>query len=132
MITDPISDMLTRIRNATARGSLTTKIPVSRQTEAIAKLLVKHGWLEAYEVIKPEAAHAYLLVTLKYYQQRPVMRGIKRISKPGQRIYMNKTELGKNLGSNLETVVVTTSHGLMTGTAARSAKLGGEVLFKIW
>ena len=131
-MTDQISDMLTRLRNATARQSLTTKVPLSRVKEAIAKILVENGWIEGYEVVKLPDVPAYLLLTLKYYRQKPIIRGIQRISKPGQKIYMNRAELDKRLPSKLETVVISTSQGLMTGAQAKSAGLGGEVLFKIW
>lgn len=132
MITDPIADMLTRIRNAVARRFLTTKIPASRFKEDIAKILVKNGWLEKYELVSSDDEHPYLLITLKYYQQRPVIRDLQRISKPGQRIHVNNAELNKKYFSRFETVVVSTSKGLMTSTEAHFAKLGGEVLFKIW
>lgn len=131
-MTDPIADMLTRLRNATMRRSLTTKVPASRVKEAIAKILVDNGWITDYEVVKLPDELPYILLTLKYYQQRPVIRGIQRISKSGQRIYMNRAELDKRLPSKLETVVISTSKGLLTGAAAKSAGLGGEILFKIW
>jgi len=132
MITDPIADMLTRLRNAVARKFLTTKIPTSRFKEKIAQILVDNGWIEKYELIKQTDALPYLLITFKYHQREPVIRGLQMISKPGQRIYMNNTKLTKNYFSKLETVVVSTSQGLMTSLQARDAKLGGEVLFKIW
>lgn len=132
MVTDPIADMLNRLRNATARQFSTTQVPTSRFKEAVAEVLVKQGWLEKYELVKPEDKPAYLLLTLKYYEGRPIMRGLTRISKSGQRIYMNQAKLAKHLSNKLETVVVSTSKGLMSGTEARAAQLGGEVLFKIW
>lgn len=131
-MTDPIADMLTRLRNATMRRSLITKVPASRVKEAIAKILVDNGWITDYEVVKLPDELPYILLTLKYYRQRPVIRGIQRISKSGQRIYMNRAELNKRLPSKLETVVISTSKGLLTGAAAKSAGLGGEVLFRIW
>ncbi len=133
-MTDPIADMLTRVRNATARRSLTTKVPASRIKEAIAKILLDNGWLEKFELIKPEdAPAAYLLLTLKYHHNaQPVMRGIQRISKPGQRIYLRQAKLTRQMSSQLETLVVSTSKGLMTSAQAKAEGIGGEILFKIW
>ena len=133
MMTDPIADMLTRVRNATARRSLTTKVPASRIKEAIAKILLDNGWLEKFELIKPEDTPAHLLLTLKYHHNaQPVMRGIQRISKPGQRIYLRQAKLTRQMSSQLETLVISTSKGLMTSYQAKAAGLGGEILFKIW
>lgn len=132
MVTDPIADMLTRLRNANARRFSTVQIPASRFKEAVAELLVREGWIEKSELLKPEDDHAYLLLTLKYSGNQPVIRGLTRISKSGQRIYMNQAELGKKLSNRMETIVVSTSQGLMSGSDAKKAKLGGEVLFKIW
>lgn len=132
MITDPIADMLTRLRNASSRRFSTVQIPASRFKEAVAELLVREGWIEKSELIKPETGHTYLLLTLKYSDNQPVIRGLTRISKSGQRIYMNQAELGKKLSNRMETVVVSTSNGLMSGSDAKKKQLGGEVLFKIW
>ncbi|MFH0912199.1 MAG: 30S ribosomal protein S8 [Patescibacteria group bacterium] len=132
MTTDPIADMLTRLRNAVARRQLTVQVPASRLKEAIARMLVGNGWIHKYELIKLPETLPYLLLTLKYQGQQPVIRGVRRISKPGQRIYMNKAQLIKSLPTKLETVIVSTSHGLMTSTTAKSQHLGGEILFKIW
>jgi len=128
----PIADMLTRIRNASARQAQAVKIPTSRFKETVAQLLVETGWVEKAEVVKPADEIPYLLVSLKYYREHPVIRGIRMISKSGQRIYKGKAQLAKSPSSKLETVVVSTSQGLMTGAEARAAGLGGEVLFKIW
>jgi len=128
----PIADMLTRIRNASARGFTTVKVPTSRLKEAIAKLLAETGWIERVELVKPEGEMAHLLITLKYRRNRPVIRGLRIISKSGQRIYQGKTQLAKNRTSKLETVVISTSEGLKTGSEAKAIGKGGEVLFKIW
>ncbi|HAR55033.1 TPA: 30S ribosomal protein S8 [Patescibacteria group bacterium] len=132
MNTHPIADMLTRIRNASARRFSTTKVPASRFKEALAKMLVDQGWLEGFEIIKPTEGHPYLLLTLKYHRQTPIIRGIKMISTPGQRIYMNKAKLHKYISSKLETLVISTSQGLITAEEAKTMGLGGEVIFKIW
>ena len=132
MNTDPIADMLTRIRNAVARSFQTVRIPASKVKADIANALVVNGYIEKYELVKPKDEHAYLILGLRYYADKPVINGLKRISKPGQRIYMNKTQLRKSLSSRIEHVIVSTSHGIMTGRQAKHAHLGGEVLFKVW
>lgn len=132
MNTDPIADMLTRIRNAVARSFKTVRIPASSLKADIAQTLVNSGYLKKYELVQPEEGHAYLMIELRYYANKSVINGLKRISKPGQRIYMNKTQLRKSLSSRVENIIVSTSHGIMTGQQAKQANLGGEVLFKIW
>ena len=132
MHTHPIADMLTRIRNASARGFATVEIPTSRLKEAIAQLLVETGWIERADLIKPEETAAHLLITLKYHRNQPVIRGLRMISKSGQRIYQGKVQLAKSRTPKSETIVVSTSQGLKTGAEAKAIGLGGEVLFKIW
>lgn len=128
----PISDMMTRIRNASARNFVAVKIPASRFKEAVAKILVEQGWLEGFEIVKPADGHPYLLATLKYSHQKTIIRGIKMISTPGQRIYMDRAKLNKKITSQLETLIISTSQGLLTAEEAKSKGLGGEVIFKIW
>lgn len=132
MNTDPIADMLTRIRNAVARDFKTVRIPASKVKADIAKTLVTNGYLKKHELVKPEDGHAYLMIELRYYANKSVINGLKRISKPGQRIYMNKTQLRRSLSSRIENIIVSTSHGIMTGRQAKQANLGGEILFKVW
>ena len=132
MNTDPIADMLTRIRNANACDFETVKIPASQLKQAIADILVKNGYISKSELIKPTNNHSYLLLTLRYYKNKPIINGLKRVSKPGQRTYLNLTELNKMLSSKIEDLIVSTSQGLMTGREARKKGLGGEALFKIW
>lgn len=134
MNTDPIADMLTRIRNGLARQFKTIKIPDSKIKQAIAEILVKRGYLEKFEVIEKseDSKHPYILVTIRYYGKQPVLNGLSRISKPGQRIYLNKTSLAKSLSSRIEEVIVSTSKGLMVGGEAIKNNLGGEILFKVW
>lgn len=131
MNNNPIADMITRLRNASARGFLTTKVPASRFKETLARILVDQGWLEKFEVIKPAEEHPYILLTLKYAQKRPVIRDIQMVSKPGQRIYVNRAKLAKYISSQMETLVISTSAGLMTATEAKAKGLGGEAIFKI-
>ncbi|OGB74445.1 30S ribosomal protein S8 [candidate division Kazan bacterium RBG_13_50_9] len=134
MNTDPIADMLARIRNATARGFAMVRVPASRRKEAVADVLVKRGYLEGYELVESEESKSYpqLVLTLRYYAGRPVIQGLKRISKPGRRAYCSSSAISKMMTSRQEELVVSTSRGLMTGQEAVKAKLGGEVLFKIW
>jgi len=132
MNTDPIADMLTRIRNAVAREFQTVRIPASKVKADIAQTLVINGYLSKYELVKPKDEHAQLVIGLRYYAGKSVINGLKRISKPGQRIYMNKTQLRRSLTSRIEHIIVSTSSGIMTGRQAKRANLGGEVLFKVW
>ncbi|MCO4321855.1 30S ribosomal protein S8 [Aliidiomarina quisquiliarum] len=122
---DPIADMFTRIRNAQAANKVTVKMPASKQKVAIAKVLQDEGYITGYEVessIKPE-----LEITLKYFENKPVIESIQRVSRPGLRIYKKRNELPTVMGG-LGIAVISTSKGLMTDRAARSAGLGGEIL----
>jgi small subunit ribosomal protein S8 len=126
MMTDPISDMLTRIRNAQLVGKVVVRIPVSRIKTAIAGVLKDEGYIEDFTTIdndgKPE-----LELTLKYYQGRPVIEKIKRVSRPGLRVYAGAEEIPNVIGG-LGISIVSTSRGLMTDRAARKAGVGGEIL----
>ncbi len=126
MMTDPISDMLTRIRNAQLVGKVVVRIPVSRIKTAIADVLKDEGYIEGYTTVdndgKPE-----LELTLKYYQGRPVIEKIQRVSRPGRRVYASAEEIPNVIGG-LGISIVSTSNGLMTDRAARKAGVGGEIL----
>ncbi len=126
-MTDPISDLLTRIRNAQAVEKASVKIPASKVKRSILKVLKDEGYIEdfAEQVVEGKPM---LQVRLKYYAGRPVIERIERFSTPGLRKYRGKDELPKVLGG-LGTAIVSTSHGVMTDHAARKAGLGGEVLF---
>jgi small subunit ribosomal protein S8 len=126
-MTDPISDLLTRIRNAQAVEKATVKIPASKVKSSILKVLKDEGYIEDFSEQVVEGK-PMLQVRLKYYAGRPVIERIERFSTPGLRKYRGKDELPKVLGG-LGTAVVSTSHGVMTDRAARKAGLGGEVLF---
>ena len=126
-MTDPISDLLTRIRNAQAVEKATVKIPASKVKRSILKVLKDEGYIEDFAEQTVEGK-PILQVRLKYYAGRPVIERIERFSTPGLRKYRGKDELPKVLGG-LGTAVVSTSHGVMTDRAARKAGLGGEVLF---
>jgi len=125
-MTDPIADMLTRIRNGQSAGKKTVVIPSSKLKIAIAKVLKEEGYISDYkvEVIKN---HAAMTVELKYYNGVPVIEKIQRISRPGLRIYRSKDELPKVLGG-LGVAIVSTSNGVMTDRAARAIGHGGEVI----
>jgi small subunit ribosomal protein S8 len=130
-ITDPIADLLARIRNALARRHDDVKVPFSTVKEAIVKLLVKEGYLIDYDIVD-NSGHKELRLGLKYDGgQLPVISGMQRVSKPGQRIYMPAKRL-QHVLSGFGVAVVSTSKGIMTDEDARTQKVGGEVLFKIW
>ncbi|MEM7018825.1 MAG: 30S ribosomal protein S8 [Pseudomonadota bacterium] len=124
-MSDPIADMLTRIRNAQASNKTSVAMPTSNIKRAIADVLKEEGYIRDYSVAgdaKPE-----LTVTLKYYQGKPVIELIQRVSRPGLRIYKSHGDLPKVMGG-LGVAIISTSRGLMTDRAARSAGHGGEVL----
>jgi small subunit ribosomal protein S8 len=130
-MTDPISDMLTRIRNALMVKKPDVSLPYSKFKHALAKLLVSEGLLASGEV-KEEAGLKYLVLGLKYGTEgEPVISGLKRISTPGQRIYTNQTAIPRALGGAGITVV-STSKGLMTDRNARKQRVGGEIICQIW
>ena len=129
--TDPIADMLTRIRNANTSKHKTVDIPASKMKTGIAEILFKEGYIKAYEEIKDEN-QGIIRVTLKYDEKgNRVIDGLRRISKPGLRVYASKEELPKVL-NGLGIVVLSTSQGLMTDKEARAKNIGGEVLAYIW
>ena len=131
VMTDPIADMLTRIRNANSVYHDKVEIPGSKIKEAIAVILKDEGFIKDFEVIEDNKQNV-IKVSLKYGANREkVISGLKRISKPGLRIYSQKDQLPKVLGG-LGIAIISTSHGLMTDKAARKAGLGGEVLAYVW
>jgi len=130
MMTDPIADMLTRIRNAQAVHKEEVILPFSKMKYEIAKLLAREGYLESAEKITNKFDE--IKIVLKYQEDgRPAIEHIKRISKPGQRIYVKKDALPKIL-SDLGVAVISTSDGLMTNKKARRIQVGGELLFEVW
>jgi small subunit ribosomal protein S8 len=130
-MTDTISDMLTRIRNALAAKKADVLMPYSKFKHNLAKVLMQEGWIANIEV-KEEGRLKNLLVVLKYDDQGlPTISGLKRVSKPGQRIYADKTAIPKVLGG-MGITIVSTSKGLMTDKVARKEKVGGEVICQIW
>lgn len=125
-MTDPIADMFTRIRNAQAVGHESVSVPASKIKLAIAELLKEEGYLADVQ-LRREGAKAWLELHLKYYQGRPVIERIDRVSRPGLRQYRGKDELPKVLGG-LGIAIVSTSKGLMTDRRARELGVGGEVI----
>lgn len=128
---DPIADMLTRVRNANSAGKATVSMPSSKKLTEIARIMTEEGYVQGFEVI-PNQPRDILEITLKYGEKKSkVIRGIKRISKPGLRIYAGKDELPRVLGG-LGTAIISTSQGVMTDRDARKKGIGGEVVAYIW
>ena len=122
---DPIADMLTRIRNGQAANKVAINMPSSKLKVAIANVLAAEGYIESVKVL--EGAKPELEITLKYFQGKPVVESIQRVSRPGLRIYKRKDELPKVMGG-LGVAVISTSKGVLTDRAARQAGLGGEII----
>ena len=125
MMTDPIADMLTRVRNAQSAAKVDVTMPSSKLKMAIAKVLLDEGFITGFSSDK--AVKPTLTVALKYYEGRPVIDELKRVSRPGLRIYKNKHELPKIL-NGLGIAIISTSAGVMTDREARSSGRGGEIL----
>ena len=122
---DPIADMLTRIRNGQAANKVAINMPSSKLKVAIANVLAAEGYIESVKVL--EGAKPELEITLKYFQGKPVVESIQRVSRPGLRIYKRKDELPKVMGG-LGVAVISTSKGVMPDRADRQAGLGGEII----
>jgi small subunit ribosomal protein S8 len=130
-MTDPISDMLTRIRNASIASYDTVEIPSSTMKIEIAKILKFEGYIRNYKLVE-DTKQSIIVIYLKYNQDKSsVIKGLKRISKPSRRIYARSREVPKTL-NNLGITVVSTSRGVMTDREARKAGVGGEVVFSVW
>lgn len=135
-ITDPISDMLTRIRNGAMAGQPIIAMPSSKVKASIADILKKEGFIESFEVVDGEKpSHKVLRVDLKYVgdrrTRRPVISGLERISRPGRRVYAKKDEIPWVL-SGIGVTIISTPKGVMTDRKARKIGVGGEVLCKVW
>ncbi|ANU54330.1 30S ribosomal protein S8 [Acutalibacter muris] len=130
-VTDTIADLLTRIRNAQAAKHDTVEVPASNMKKAICQILVDEGYVRHYSV-KEDGKQGVITISLKYAEGRqPVIKGLKRVSKPGLRIYSSAEELPKVM-KGLGVAIVSTSKGVMTDRAARQQNVGGEVLAFIW
>ena len=131
MMTDPIADMLTRVRNAAKAGHRRVDLPASTMKKAIAELLAREGYVRKVQFLE-EGPQGTLRIFLKYTEgKKPAFEGIERISKPGLRIYAGKGEIPKVLGGYGVTVL-STSSGILTGHEARMQGVGGEVICKVW
>ncbi|MCI8508414.1 MAG: 30S ribosomal protein S8 [Bacteroidales bacterium] len=131
-MTDPIADMLTRIRNANTAKHDTVDVPASKMKEAIANILLEEGYVKAVDIIE-EGKFKTIRITLKYGKDKneKIITGIKRISKPGLRVYAGKDELPKVLGG-LGVAIISTNKGVLTDKQARAQQVGGEVLAFVW
>jgi len=133
-MSDPMADMLTRMRNAMMRQHQTVSVPHSNIKESVAQVLKEEGYIEDFQVL-PEKPRAIIQIKLKYVggrrERRSVITGLERVSRPGRRVYVGKQEIPWVL-SGMGVAVLTTSKGIMTGQKARRLGLGGEVLCKIW
>jgi small subunit ribosomal protein S8 len=135
-ITDPIGDMLTRIRNATSTGHKTVALPSSKIKVAIAKILKEEGFISGYEVVDGKISGSKILrIRLKFVgerrDRRPVISGLERVSRPGRRVYASKQKIPWVL-SGIGIAIISTPKGVMTGRRARQVGVGGEVLCKVW
>ncbi|HIS90616.1 MAG TPA: 30S ribosomal protein S8 [Candidatus Faecisoma merdavium] len=130
MVTDPIADMLTRIRNAKTMRYKEVEIPSSKVKVEIAKILKNEGFINDYK-IKKNNVQDVIILSLKYNNKESVITGLKRISKPGLRVYAKADEIPRVL-NGLGIAILSTSKGIMTGKDAKAANLGGEVLAYIW
>jgi small subunit ribosomal protein S8 len=130
MMTDPIADMLTRIRNAQGARQRRVDMPVSSLKKEIARLLKDNHYIHEFKVLD-DGRFGVLRLYLKYYQDKPVIRELKRVSKPGLRKYVGVEEIPR-VRNGLGMAVLSTSRGVMTDREARSAKVGGEVLAYVW
>ena len=129
-ITDPIADMLTRIRNANSARHDTVDVPASNMKKSIAQILLDEGYIKSYQIVD-DGTQGVIHITLKYNGKDKVITGLRRVSKPGLRVYVGADELPRVL-RGLGIAIVSTSKGVMTDKAARAAHVGGEVLAFEW
>ena len=129
-ITDPIADMLTRIRNANSARHDTVDVPASNMKKSIAQILLDEGYIKSYQIVD-DGTQGVIHITLKYNGKDKVITGLRRVSKPGLRGYVGADELPRVL-RGLGIAIVSTSKGVMTDKAARAAHVGGEVLAFVW
>ena len=129
-ITDPIADMLTRIRNANSARHDTVDVPASNMKKSIAQILLDEGYIKSYQIVD-DGTQGVIHITLKYNGKDKVITGLRRVSKPGLRVYVGADELPRVL-RGLGIAIVSTSKGVMADKAARAAHVGGEVLAFVW
>ena len=128
---DPIGDMLTRIRNSQLRGKSTISTPASKLRAWVLDVLQDEGYIRGYEKTTDAAGHPAIEISLKYYEGEPVIRELKRVSKPGRRVYMGVEDIPQ-VRQGLGVSIVSTSKGVMSDANARAAKVGGEVLCTVF
>ncbi len=128
---DPLGDMLTRIRNAQMRGKATVKTPASKLRAWVLDVLLGEGYIRGYESAKTDNGQGELTISLKYFEGTPVIREIKRVSKPGRRVYMGVKDI-PTVRNGLGVSIVSTPKGVMSDAAARTANVGGEVLCTVF
>ena len=130
-ISDVIADMLTRIRNANNAKHETVDVPASNIKKAIADILVEEGYIKGYQIVEGNGNQGIIRITLKYNGKQKVIQGLRRVSKPGLRIYSNCEDMPKVM-NGLGIAIVSTSKGIMTDKKARKANVGGEILAFVW
>ena len=129
-MTDPIADMLTRIRNAITAKKEVVEIPASNVKKAIAEILLEEGWVKDVKLVE-DGYNGTIVITLKYDDKKSVISGLRRVSKPGLRNYAGVENMPRVLGG-FGTVILSTNKGIMAGKKAKAANVGGEVLCEIW
>lgn len=131
MMTDPIADMLTRVRNANMAGLEKTDVPASKMKIELTKILKVKGFIKSFKVIR-DRKQGIIRITLKYYEgQEKVITGLKRVSKPGRRVYVDKTSIPRSMGG-FGITILSTSKGILTDDVCRREGIGGEVLCNVW
>ncbi|KGM87620.1 SSU ribosomal protein S8P [Roseovarius mucosus DSM 17069] len=128
---DPIGDMLTRIRNSQMRGKSTVMTPASKMRVRVLDVLASEGYIRGYEMTQDANGHPAIEISLKYYEGTPVIREMKRVSKPGRRVYLGVDDIPQ-VRQGLGVSIVSTSKGVMSDAAARAANVGGEVLCTVF
>ncbi len=128
---DPIGDMLTRIRNSQMRGKAMVETPASKLRAWVLDVLADEGYIRGYEAIDGQDGHPALRIELKYYEGTPVIREVKRVSKPGRRVYLGANDIPQ-VRQGLGVSIVSTSQGVMSDAKARAANIGGEVLCTVF
>ena len=129
-MTDPIADMLTRIRNAIKSSKESVEIPASNMKKSIAEILLNEGWVKDVKIVE-DGYNGKIVITLKYVDKKSVISGLQRVSRPGLRNYADVENMPRILGG-FGTVIVSTNKGIMTGKKAKAANVGGEVLCYVW
>jgi len=129
-MTDPIADMLTRIRNAIKSSKETVEIPASNMKKAIAEILLNEGWVKDVKIVE-DGYNGKIAITLKYVDKKSVISGLQRVSRPGLRTYSDVENMPRILGG-FGTVILSTNKGVMTGKNAKANNVGGEVLCYVW